>query len=54
MPIEIKELVIRAVVEEPEKSTRKEPTELRAEEKKECCSDTLDMLMQLMKESKER
>ncbi len=54
MPIEIKELVIRAAVEEPESRNREEQPEVRTREKKECCSDTLDMLLQLMKESKER
>jgi hypothetical protein len=54
MPIEIKELVIRATVEEPERHNREAPPETCTREKQECSSDTLDLLLQLMKESKER
>lgn len=54
MPIEIKELVIRAAVEESKRPQREEQPDVRIREKKECCPDTLDMLLQLIKESKER
>jgi hypothetical protein len=54
MPIEIKELVIRATVEEPERQKPETPADNRNREKKECCPDTLDLLLQMIKESGER
>ena len=56
MPIEIKELIIRATVEE----TRGEDTETSrdrdtdSKEKKDCCTDDIEMIIEMIKAKKER
>ncbi len=54
MSIEIKELVIRATVEQPPGRTRERNNENTETEKKNCCADNLDMIIQLIKDKKER
>jgi len=55
--IEIRELVIRATIEEPSRNnngTNSNNAQSGSSKKKECCSETVDMLLQIINDKKER
>ena len=55
--IEIRELVIRATVEDtPRKDSGRIETDQRSGRtgKKDCCQDTIDMMLQIINDKKER
>lgn len=56
--IEIRELVIRATVEDTSRSNNGSNTTTDTNQgngnKKECCSETVDMLLQMINDKKER
>jgi len=54
MPIEIKELVIRAIVDEKKTGTPVQGAGSTSTENQDCCGDKVDMLIQMIKDKKER
>ncbi len=55
--IEIRELVIRATIEDSHRNNRKIDTGNRNStgvEKKDCCSENIELLLQIIKDKKER
>ncbi len=54
MSIEIKELVIRATVNEPQNRNQEKNAKNTKAEKANNCADNLDMILQLIKDKKER
>ncbi len=54
MPIEIRELVIRATVDESRKTDEKKDVANSKVGNKNCCADNLDMMIQMIKDKKER
>ncbi len=54
MPIEIKELVIRATVDESPGRDQDVDTKGTGDEIKGCCADELEMIIQMIKDKKER
>ena len=55
--IEIRELVIRATVDDSQQKNGERPgrdSNSQKNEKKGCCSDTFDMMLQIINDKKER
>lgn len=54
MPIEIKELVIRAIVDESQRPNSPQRPDSADAATNDCFDDKMDMLIQLIKDKKER
>ena len=54
MPIEIKELVIRAIVDDSGNKNTAQTKPVPDREKQDCCAEKVDMLIQLIKDKNER
>ncbi|MFA8436124.1 MAG: DUF5908 family protein [Marinifilaceae bacterium] len=54
MPIEIKELVIRATVDEVVNKNSESKSESGDREENNCCADHLDMIIQMINDKNER
>lgn len=54
MPIEIRELVIRATVDDSGNENQKKRVADRKTDDKNCCAENVEMMIQLIKDKKER
>ncbi|WP_372772005.1 DUF5908 family protein [Mangrovibacterium sp.] len=54
MPIEIKELVIRAIVDDSRAKTQPAQGSLPTDDKQDCRAEKIDLLIQLIKDKNER